>query len=391
MEQARKKQKGRGKKVAMVIGAVLVVLVAVGGVALALYVDGNRNGEARDLERAYAAGFVEKQVDVTFADEKAADADASGADENAADEDTSATTSVTATVNYAEGPDNGPALLLVHGQSMEWEDYARVLPDLAQRYHVFAVDCFGHGESAHDPALYTCTAQGEALKAFASQVIGGSYTVSGLSSGGVIAAWLAANDGTHVEGCVLEDPPLFHVTPEEMQEDPGCFVWKDGFQVTHDFLNQNEVDDLAVYYAQHSYLFSLFGGLQPKIAEWTAAERTAHPDDHLVISWVPHGWVRGMYFYDDFDPRFSEAFYQGTWLAGVDQADMLAAIECSTVYLKANTRYGDDGLLYAANTDEDTARVRELVSKCQTIRLDSGHDIHYEHPDDFVKAFDLLG
>lgn len=29
----------------------------------------------------------------------------------------------------------------VHGQGMQWEDYAHALPDLAQRYHVFAVDC----------------------------------------------------------------------------------------------------------------------------------------------------------------------------------------------------------------------------------------------------------
>ena len=74
---------------------------------------------------------------------------------------------IEAVVNYAEGPDNGPALVLVHGQGMQWEDYARVLPDLAQRYHVFAVDCFGHGESSHDPALYSCEAIGRAFKSFA--------------------------------------------------------------------------------------------------------------------------------------------------------------------------------------------------------------------------------
>ena len=67
--------------------------------------------------------------------------------------------------------------------------------------------------------------------------------------------------------------------------------------------------DPTVYYAQHSYLFSLFGGLQPKIAEWTAQERSANPDAHLTLAWVPHDWVRGLYFYDDFDVRFSETFY----------------------------------------------------------------------------------
>ena len=26
-------------------------------------------------------------------------------------------------IHYAEGPDNGPALLLLHGQQVSWEDY----------------------------------------------------------------------------------------------------------------------------------------------------------------------------------------------------------------------------------------------------------------------------
>ena len=105
---------------------------------------------------------------------------------------------------------------------MQWEDYAHVLPDLAQRYHVFAVDCFGHGESSHDPALYSCEAIGRAFKSFAAQKI--------------IAAWLAANDAERVSACVLEDPPFFRVMPVEMQQEPGCFAWKDGFVVTHAFL-----------------------------------------------------------------------------------------------------------------------------------------------------------
>ena len=276
----------------------------------------------------------------------------------------------------------------VHGQGVQWEDYAHVLPDLAQRYHVFAVDCFGHGESSHDPALYSCEAIGRALKSFAAQKIGACYLVSGHSSGGIIAAWLAANDAERVSACVLEDPPFFRVTPVEMQQEPGCFSWKDGFVVTHAFLRQGDVADPTVYYAQHSYLFSLFGGLQPKIAEWTAQERSANPDAHLTLAWVPHDWVRGLYFYDDFDVRFSETFYDGTWFDGIDQADLLRCITCPAVYLKAKTNYGEDGTLLAANSDEDAARVQQLVAVCETVVVESGHDIHYERPKTFADAVD---
>ena len=124
-----------GMTAAVIIAALAVCIAA----ALAWYVGNSRHGEERDLAKAVAAGFVEKRarVEVSLAGE------ATGS-------------MIEAVVNYAEGPDNGPALVLVHGQGMQWEDYAHVLPDLAQRYHVFAVDCFGHGESSHDPALYSC-------------------------------------------------------------------------------------------------------------------------------------------------------------------------------------------------------------------------------------------
>jgi septal ring factor EnvC (AmiA/AmiB activator) len=74
----------------------------------------------------------------------------------------------------------------------------------------------------------------------AEQVIGGGYIVSGHSSGGVLAAYIAAND-PNVKGLVLEDPPLFRVTPEEAQEGAGTFAWYDGYIVAHSFLQQSEV------------------------------------------------------------------------------------------------------------------------------------------------------
>ena len=383
-----------GKKAGMIAVFVIAAIALAAGIALAAYVDNNRHGEARDLAKASAACFVEKQVELArtgLGQGRLGQGDGSLVPELWGQENRPPVPALSpTTLNYAEGPDNGPALVLVHGQGMQWEDYARVLPELAKRYHVFAVDCFGHGESAHDSALYSCQAIGQELKDFAAQEIGGPYLVSGHSSGGVVAAWLAANDAEHVTACLLEDPPFFRVTPEEMQAPPGCFVWKDAFEVVHAYLGQDKVADPAVYYAQHSYLFGLFGGLQPKIAEWTAAERAANPDAHLTLAWVPHDWVRGLYFYDDFDVRFAETFHDGLWFAGVDQADLLSRIACPTVYLKAKTNYGEDGLLLAASSDEDAARVQELIGACETIVVESGHDIHYDHPEAFVEAMDRV-
>ena len=346
-------------KAAKVVGIILGAVVVVATIGVVIYRGNNLHAEEHIIDRAFDAGFVEKQATVNGA-----------------------------TINYAEGPDNGPALLLIHGQGMEWEDYATVLPELSQRYHVFAVDCFGHGKSAHDPELYTCAANGDALIAFAGQVIGDDYIVSGHSSGGVLAAYVAANDPAHVTACVLEDPPLFRVTPEEAQEGAGTFAWYDGYIVAHSFLQQDEVKDYPAWYASHSYLFGLFGGLQTMLAKQTAAWCAEHPGEHVVNAWVPRSWTRGMYFMNDYDPRFGDAFYDGSWMAGIDQEAMLGEIECPVVYVKATTDYGKDGVLYAATTDDDAARIQQTIPNCETVELKSGHDIHVEHPDVFIAAVD---
>ena len=62
-------------------------------------------------------------------------------------------------LHYAEGPENGnQPLLLIHGQTGAWQDYASVLPKLCQSYHVFVLDCHGHGKSSKGPEKYSAMA-----------------------------------------------------------------------------------------------------------------------------------------------------------------------------------------------------------------------------------------
>jgi len=293
-------------------------------------------------------------------------------------------------IAYGEGPDNGPALLLIHGQTVAWEDYDTVLPELSKSFHVFAVDCYGHGGSSRRADLYSCRANGEALVWFMNNVVKADCYLSGHSSGGVLAAWIAANALGRVDGLVLEDPPLFSVTPEEIQEGKGAFAWYDAYIVTHDFLSQRDETDFTLYYLKHGYLLSLFGGLKEKVVQSAAQYRHANPGRPIQLSWVPHAWLRTLLYMDQYDPQFGDAFYDGSWMAGVDQESMLKNIRCPVIYLKANTQYGKDGVLYAANTDDDADKVENLIPDCERIGIKSGHDIHFEHPDVFLSAFEKL-
>ena len=113
------------------------------------------------------------------------------------------------TINYAVGPDNGLPLLLIPGQMESWQGYKRVLPELSKRFHIFVPDLRGHGKSTRTPGHYSYNICGNDLKHFIKEIIQKPALVAGLSSGGVLAIWLAANAPKDVLAIIAEDPPIF--------------------------------------------------------------------------------------------------------------------------------------------------------------------------------------
>ena len=84
------------------------------------------------------------------------------------------------------------------------------MPLLAEHFQVFAVDLRGQGRSTRTPGRYTLDNMGNDLVRFIDLVIERPTIVSGLSSGGVLSAWLSAYAKPgQVRAAVYEDPPLF--------------------------------------------------------------------------------------------------------------------------------------------------------------------------------------
>ena len=131
-------------------------------------------------------------------------------------------------------------LILIHGQCMCGLDYEKVIDKLCEHYTLYLIDCFGHGESDKAPELYRCKAIGDAIAGFIRNEIGKPCVVSGHSSGGILAAYVAGVIPDLVKGVLLEGPPFFNVQPGEFE---NTFVYQDGFRVIHDFLNQTEEND----------------------------------------------------------------------------------------------------------------------------------------------------
>lgn len=348
-------QDGGFRKVVKGLLIVLGGLILLVGVILAVFAYDNLHYDEGPLRAARQAGFVEKDATVPSGTR----------------------------IHYAEGPNNGPALLLIHGQAMAWQDYAKVLPALSTRYHVFAVDCHGHGQSSHDPSRYTCQAMGADFATFIDTVIGEPTVLSGHSSGGIVATWIAANHHAMVRGLIIEDSPFFSVLPEEMQ---NTFVWKNGFDIVHRYLNQTEEPSLLAYNYRNSYLLSMFGGLNQIIANAAVNFVRDHPGEPVKVWFVPHRILHGDLYMNQYDPLFGETFYTGSWFDDTDQADILRRVQCPAIYIKVITRFGKDGVLWAANDDADAARVESLLPNGRTILIsNTGHDVKYDDPAAFSK------
>jgi pimeloyl-ACP methyl ester carboxylesterase len=112
----------------------------------------------------------------------------------------------THTLRVATGPDAGPPLLLLHGVCRRWQDFLPLVPALAPRWEVHALDFRGHGSSDRRPDQYRVVDYVEdaitALHATADPAV-----LYGHSLGALVAAAVAAAEPERVLAVVLEDPP----------------------------------------------------------------------------------------------------------------------------------------------------------------------------------------
>ena len=112
-------------------------------------------------------------------------------------------------INFAEGPQNGPSMLLIHGISGRWQDWDSVQDQLALDWHLYAVDLRGHGKSSWVPSGYHWREYAMDQVEFIERVVGEPSFVVGHSLGGATALGLNAERSDLVRAAVYEDPPLF--------------------------------------------------------------------------------------------------------------------------------------------------------------------------------------
>lgn len=291
-------------------------------------------------------------------------------------------------IRYGEGPDNGPPLLLIHGQTGDWRAFGSVFDALVKRWHVFSVDCYGHGRSSHDPAKYPLEANGEDLITFVREVIGEATVVSGHSSGGLLAAYVAARGGPLVRGAVLEDPPVFSTEPDFFER---SWAYQDTFKVMHDYLGSAQEVCFPAYYLRHCLWGRLFmPKAMPKLARTAQRYHERHPDRPVRVFYMPPSINGIFYTLPDYDLQFGESFYDYSWHSGISHAQLMSELHVPTVFVHALEAFTDDGVLMAASTNDQARRAVALMAQGELVELKSGHSIHIDHPTEFVEAINKL-
>lgn len=287
-------------------------------------------------------------------------------------------------LHYSEGPENGPALVLLHAQLMDWFDYSRVLLELSKTYQIYVIDYPGHGKTKSPDYIMNAHEIGEVLAQFISNEIKVPAFVSGNSSGGLLTLWLASNKPHLVKAILLEDPPLFSSEFPRIKE---TIAYR-SFQTSHTYLENKSNEPFLNYWIKNSSKFieAHAGKNSTKILlDWVETYENSNPGKPVEIKPLPQTirmMFRGLSLYD---PSFGNAFFNGSWNQDFDHASALQQVECPVLLLHANYGITEEGILNGAMTQEDADRAMQLLKNGVYEKIDAQHVVHLDKPKEFIQ------
>jgi pimeloyl-ACP methyl ester carboxylesterase len=244
-------------------------------------------------------------------------------------------------MNYAvAGREAAPALVLVPGQTESWWGYEPAMQSLKDEFRVFAVDLRGQGRSSRTPGRYTLDNMGNDLVRFLQLAVGRPAIVAGLSSGGVLAAWLSAYAPPGlIRAAYYEDPPLY-----SSELTPAC----------GQSIRQSAIGSMFP-------LFAKYLGDQWSVGDWqglVAAARAVLPKELLAIGWFGAEPPQHL---KEYDPEWGRAFATGSAGAACSHDSMLRRVKVPVLFSHHFRMTNEAGVLLGAASDLQVGRARGLI------------------------------
>lgn len=246
------------------------------------------------------------------------------------------------TLAYAEGPDNGPPLVWLHGLGGSRDGNPLILPALRERTHLFRPDLRGHGASEHVPGSYRFVSFARDIGAFIRDVVGEPAIVGGQSLGAVTTLTLAATEPDLILAAIASEPPAYF---DEWMTSLGVF-------------------------AQDRDLASLATRVE---IEARLREATPGAPDGLIAA-----RTRALH---ENDPGTWGQWADRTIHEGRDPDDEFARIQCPLLILHGDRERGS--LLRS----EDIVRIARLNPAVQLVQVEGvGHGVPREGAEQFLEA-----
>lgn len=263
-----------------------------------------------------------------------------------------------------------PALLLIPGQTESWWGYERAFPLLAKHFQAYAVDLRGQGRSSRTPGRYTLDNMGNDLVRFIEKVIERPVFVSGLSSGGLLSAWLSAYGMPGmIRAALYEDPPLFSA---EVNTSCGPSIRQ----------------AIGPIFA----LYSKYLGDQWSVGDWEGMRKAAPSELPAWIGAMRPVPEQSPQNIKEYDPEWARAFWTGTVAQSCDHARMLSAVKVPILFTHHFRRVDEDtGFLMGASSDLQAKHACAILAAagidCQYRSFPTmGHSMHGQDPALFTKT-----
>ncbi len=262
-------------------------------------------------------------------------------------------------LNYAEGPAQGPPLVLLHGLGRRWQVFLPVIPALSLRWHIFAPDLRGHGKSSRVARGYHGPQYSEDIARFLRERISAPAVLFGHSLGGMVSMWVASHHPELVRALILGDNII---VPRQLRN--------------------------PMYTALFTGLRDLArrGGSIEQIAEGIGNIVLPSPSGRLVaIREFPGNdeayllaWARCV---QQADPDTYDMTLDGSSIAGWDGATVLRGIACPTLLLQGAPELG--GLM----SDADVALATRLLPHHAHVKFQNlGHALFIQQPEPVLRA-----
>jgi pimeloyl-ACP methyl ester carboxylesterase len=288
-----------------------------------------------------------------------------------------------------KGPDNGPALVLIPGQSTTWQSYEPVFKGLSKNFQVYALSIRGHGKSDWTTGNYNFNSIGSDLTLFLERVVERPAILVGNSSGGLISLWLGVNKPKLVKGVVLEDAPLFSADWPRIKDE---FVYEI-LSKTVKYLGVREEIDYEGFF--NSIKRPLPGGKSKTLPKWVSKglawlvnNRTSNIG-RFIHGMLPIKLRILVDILPTFDPDFSRAWVDGRIYEGLNHEAALKKIKVPLLIIHADWFRTEQGLVGAMD-EADAAKAKKLAPHAKYIHLKTHHVAHSGKPKAFIGIINEL-